>query len=82
MNEITHFSPVKPTLAFEFTEKEAEDILGDLPGGQSVSEATRRFHQCLHEARQALKEQRRAAELHPAGIPAPTLMLLDGDTST
>lgn len=30
---------------------EADDILADLPGGQSVSEATRRLHQQLHDAR-------------------------------
>lgn len=77
MNESIHFNPAQPVVTVEFTAQEIDDLLGDLPGGQSVSEATRRFHQCLHEMRKALKQRSAAAALHP-----PTLMLLEGDAST
>lgn len=82
MNEAIRFNTIRPTVAVELTEEEIDELLDDMPGGQSVSEVTRRFHQCLREARQSLRVQREAAEQNLAGIPAPALVLLDSDTST
>lgn len=47
----TASTPRQRTIHLSFTPGEADDILADLPGGQSVSEATRRLHQKLRDAR-------------------------------
>lgn len=51
-------------LPVEVSAHEIDDILEDLPGGQSVSAATRRLLQSLHDAR------RRGAVVLPAPRPA------------
>jgi hypothetical protein len=51
------------TVFVELTEEGIDDVLGDVPGGQSVSETTRHLLQHLHTARRHLREQREESAL-------------------